>query len=64
MVYRRARGHMIEVYKIVNEIYDSKTTCNILKYRDKLHLSYENFGVHVTCVVPDRVLWTFSTCKP
>ena len=25
---------------------------------------YKNFGVHVTCVVPDRVLWTFSTCKP
>ena len=29
---------MIEVYKIVKEIYDSKTTCNILKYRDKIHL--------------------------
>ena len=30
---------MIEVYKIVKEIYDSKTTGNILKYRDKIHLS-------------------------
>ena len=39
MAYRRARGDMIEVYKIVKEIYDSKTTCNILKYRDKIHLS-------------------------
>ena len=29
---------MIEVYKIVKEIYDSKTTGNILKYRDKTHL--------------------------
>ena len=38
MAYRRARGDMIEVYKIVKEIYDSKTTCNILKYRDKIHL--------------------------
>ena len=39
MAYRRARGDMIEVYKIIKEIYDSKTTCNILKYRDKIHLS-------------------------
>ena len=39
MAYRRARGYMIEVYKIVKEIYDSKSTCNILKYRDKIHLS-------------------------
>ena len=39
MAYRRARGDMIEVYKIVKKIYDSKTTCNILKYRDKIHLS-------------------------
>ena len=38
-IYRRARGDMTEVYKIVKEIYDSKTTCNILKYRDKIHLS-------------------------
>ena len=37
MAYRRARGDMIEVYKIIKEIYDSKTTCNILKYRDKIH---------------------------
>ena len=30
MAHRRARGDMIEVYKIVKEIYDSKTTCNII----------------------------------
>ena len=28
MAYRRARGNMIEVCKIVKEIYDSKTTGN------------------------------------
>ena len=39
MAYRRAQGDMIEVYKIVKEIYDIKTTCNILKYRDKIYLS-------------------------
>ena len=39
MAYCRARGDMIEVYKIVKGIYDSKTTGNILKYRDKIHLS-------------------------
>ena len=31
----QSMGDMIEVYKIINEIYDSKTTGNILKYRDK-----------------------------
>ena len=39
MAYRRARGDMIEVYKIIHEIYDSKTTGNILKLRDKIQLS-------------------------
>ena len=39
MAHRRARGDMIEEYKIVKEIYDSKTTGNILTYRDKIHLS-------------------------
>ena len=39
MAYRRARGDIIEVYKIIKEIYDSKTTGNILKYRDKIRLS-------------------------
>ena len=39
MAYRRARGDMIEVYKIIHEIYDSKTTDNILKLRDKIQLS-------------------------
>ena len=43
MAYRRARGDMIEVYKIVKEIYDSKTTCNILKYRDKIHIMGHNY---------------------
>ena len=39
MAYRRARGDMIEVYKIIHEIYDSKTTGNTLKLRDKIQLS-------------------------
>ena len=39
MAYRRARGDLIEVYKIIHEIYDSKTTGNILKLRDKIQLS-------------------------
>ena len=39
LAYRRARGDMIEVYKIIHEIYDSKTTGNILKLRNKIQLS-------------------------
>ena len=35
----QSTGEMIEVYKIVKEMGDSKTTGNILKYRDKIHLS-------------------------
>ena len=33
LAYRRTRGDMIEVYKIVNGIYDPKTTTNIMKLR-------------------------------
>ena len=33
LAYRRARGDMIEVYKIVTGIYDLKTTTNIMKLR-------------------------------
>ena len=33
MAYRRARGDMIEEYTIIHEIYDSKTTGNILKLK-------------------------------
>ena len=39
MAYCRAWGDMIEVYKIIHKIYDSKTTGNILKLRDKIQLS-------------------------
>ena len=33
LAYRRARGDMIEVYKIVTGTYDPKTTTNIMKLR-------------------------------
>ena len=38
MAYRRARGDMIEVFKIVAHIYDSKTS-NVLNFREKLNIS-------------------------
>ena len=44
MAYRRARGDMIEVYKIIHEIYDSKTTGNILKLRDKIQFSIRGYN--------------------
>ena len=60
MAYRRARGDMIEVYKIIKEIYDSKTTCNILKYRDKIHLSLRGHNYileHKLLYNPTRVIF-------
>ena len=33
LAYRRARGDMIEVYKIVPNIYDPKTTNNLFYYK-------------------------------
>ena len=39
MAYRRARGDMIEVFEIVAHIYDSKTTSNVLNFREKLNSS-------------------------
>ena len=36
--YRRARGDMIEVYKIVTDIYDPKTTNNLFKIRGKQNM--------------------------
>ena len=35
LAYRRARGDMIEVFKIISNIYDSKSTQNLLTMRDK-----------------------------
>ena len=39
MAYRRARGDMIEVFKIVAQIYDTKTTDNILSFRENMNMS-------------------------
>ena len=38
LAYRRARGDMIEVYKIVTDIYDPKTTNNLFKIRGKQNM--------------------------
>ena len=38
LAYRRARGDMIEVYKIVPDIYDPKTTNNLFKIRGKQNM--------------------------
>ena len=40
LAYRRARGDMIEVYKIVTDIYDPKTTSNLFKIRGKRIYEY------------------------
>ena len=47
MAYRRAWGDLIEEYKIIHEIYDSKTTGNILKLRDKIQLSLRGHNVYI-----------------
>ena len=36
--YRRVMGDMIEVYKIISNIYDSNTSQNILNFREETHL--------------------------
>ena len=37
MAYRRARGDMIEVFKIVAQIYDNKTTDNVPSFRENMN---------------------------
>ena len=44
MAYHRALGDMIELYKIIHEIYDSKTTGYILKLRDKIQSSLRGYN--------------------
>lgn len=39
LAYRRARGDMIEVYKIITDIYDPKTTENLLNFRGNKYIS-------------------------
>ena len=39
MAYRRARDDMIEVFKIVAQIYDNKTTDNFLSFRENMNMS-------------------------
>ena len=41
LAYRRARGEMIEVFKIISNIYDDKVTTNILTMR----LNNSNMGL-------------------
>ena len=36
---RRARGDMIKVFKIVAQIYDNKTTDNVLSFRENMNTS-------------------------
>ena len=58
MAYRRARGDMIEVFKIVAHIYDSKTTSNVLNFREKLNISlrgHEFTLAHKRLSCPARV---------
>ena len=38
LAYRRARGDMIEVFKIISNIYSSKSTEQILSMREKKHI--------------------------
>jgi len=35
LAFRRIRGHMIEVYKIINDMYDNRVTGNLLTFRNK-----------------------------
>ena len=35
LAFRRIRGHMIEVYKIINYMYDNRVTGNLLTFRNK-----------------------------
>ena len=35
LAYRRIRGHMIEVYKIITSIHDKRVTNNLLNFRNK-----------------------------
>ena len=44
MAYCRARGDMIEVFKIVAQIYDNKTTDNVLSFREKMKISLRGHG--------------------
>ena len=39
MAYRRARGDMIEVFKLVAQIDDKKTTDNVLSFRENMNIS-------------------------
>ena len=39
MTYHRARGDMIEVYKIIHNIYDQNTTVDLLIMREEKHVS-------------------------
>ena len=60
MAYRRARGDMIEVLKIIPQIYDNKTTDNILSFREKMNISlrgHEFTLEHKRLSCPARILF-------
>ena len=56
--YRRIRGDMIEVYKIISNIYDSNTSQTILNFREKnsINLRGHQFTLeHKRLYTPSRV---------
>ena len=57
MAYRRARGDMIEVFKIVAQIYDNKTTDNFLSFKENMNMSLR--GHEFNYSMSD----SFSRCK-
>ena len=60
MAYRRARGDMIKIFKIVAQIYDNKTTDNVLSFREKMNISlrgYEFTLEHKRLSCPARIFF-------
>ena len=50
LAYRRARGDMIEVFKIISNIYNSKSTEQLLSMREKYIFYYEDTNSHLSII--------------
>ena len=56
--YRRAMGDMIELYRIISNIYEINTTQNILNFREKNIINLRGHQDQVT--LEHKILYTAS----
>ena len=58
--YRRARGDMIETFKIIHGFYDPETVCSLFKLNGSAKTREHPFKLHNETLVPNQYVCTLK----